>query len=187
MTGRSKKALGPRRVAYCRRDANDGARAEYGKWGIERRITNQGCRQFETGPRRSMRRPACGTTVRLGIVAADKIASCTSGNAMETGLTVDRGNPARHTEMTVCSTAKNSRYNPSDFSVQQRPGSFQSRAFYLRSYKVALRRQEAGMRSQCFHRSIQSLVVLYAIPCTPCIRGNALGAPVTAPSPQSCI
>ena len=40
---------------------------------------------------------------------------------METGPTLDQGNPARHTEMTVRSTVKNSKDNPSDFSMQQRP------------------------------------------------------------------
>ena len=64
------------------------------------------------------RRAAYGTAVRPGIVAADKIASCMSGNAMETILTVGRGNPAHRTAVTVYSIVKNSRDNPSDFSVQ---------------------------------------------------------------------
>jgi hypothetical protein len=78
------------------------------------------------------------TALRLSIVSVDKIACCTFDNAMETGLKVDRGSPSRHTAMTVCRTLKNSRGNPSDSSVQQRPGSFRTRAFTSDSAMVAL-------------------------------------------------
>jgi len=92
-------------------------------------------------------RAAGGTAVRLSFVSADKIVSCTSGNAMETVLTVDRGSPARHAGMTACSTLKNRRDNPSDFSVQQRPGPFRSQAFYFRFFHCTF-----TMFPLCVHR-----------------------------------
>jgi hypothetical protein len=61
----------------------------------------------------SQARTARGTAIRLGIVSANKIASCTFGNPRETSLTADGRNPARHTEETLCKTLKNSRDNPS--------------------------------------------------------------------------
>jgi hypothetical protein len=47
-----------------------------------------------------------------------------SGNAKGTGLTVYGGCLARPIAMTVCSVLKNSRDNSSDFSGQQRLGSY---------------------------------------------------------------
>ena len=49
-----------------------------------------------------------------GIVSADKIACCTFDNAMGTGQSVAGGNLSNHVSMTVRSTVKNSRDNPSD-------------------------------------------------------------------------
>jgi hypothetical protein len=62
------------------------------------------------------------TALRLSIVSVDRIACCTSDNAMETGPSVGEGNLSNHTAMTTRSTLKNSRDNPFDFSVHQRFG-----------------------------------------------------------------
>jgi hypothetical protein len=83
----------------------------------------QKCSQF-TRPQRVRFRHShggtavCGTVTSLVIVSADKIVSCTSGNAMETDLIVDRGSPAHHAAIIGYSTLKNSKDNPSDSSVQ---------------------------------------------------------------------
>jgi hypothetical protein len=59
---------------------------------------------------------SCEAVVSPGTVSADKIASCTHCNAMETCLTIDGGNPASHAARTGGSPLKNSRGNSSHYS-----------------------------------------------------------------------